>query len=34
MFAYDKLDLPKLGLRGLEADLSTEERSLQDNVHR
>jgi len=34
MFAFDKMPLPQLGLRGLEADLSEEERAIQDSTHR
>ena len=34
MFAFEKVELPVLGLRGLEADLSEEEKAIQENVHR
>ena len=34
MFVVEKIDLPKLGLRGLEADLSEEESAIQDSAHR
>jgi len=34
MFVLDKIDLPVLGLRGLESDLSEEERAIQESVHR
>lgn len=34
MFAFEKVELPVLGLRGLEADLSEEEQAIQENVHR
>lgn len=34
MFVVDKIGLPKLGLTGLEADLSEEERAIQDSAHR
>ncbi len=34
MFTYEKLELPVLGLRGLEAGLSEEELAIQENVHR
>jgi acyl-CoA dehydrogenase len=34
MFTYEKLDIPKLGLSGLEESLSEEERAIQDVCHR
>ena len=34
MFTLDKLELPRLGLRGLEAGLSEEEAAIQDAAHR
>lgn len=34
MFTLDKLELPRLGLRGLEAGLSEEETAIQDAAHR
>ncbi len=34
MFTIDKLELPRLGLRGLEAGLSEEEAAIQDATHR
>ena len=34
MFTFDKLDVPNLGIRGLEANLSEEERAIQDAAHR
>jgi acyl-CoA dehydrogenase len=34
MFVVEKIDLPKLGVRGLEADLSEEESAIQDSAHR
>lgn len=34
MFNLEKLELPKLGYRGLEADLSEEEQAIQDVAHR
>ncbi len=34
MFTYEKLELPRLGLRGLEAGLSEEEQAIQDATHR
>jgi acyl-CoA dehydrogenase len=34
MFTFDKLELPRLGLRGLESGLSEEEQAIQDATHR
>ena len=34
MFFVDQIGLPQLGLRGLEADMSEEERAIQDSAHR
>ena len=34
MFVVEKIDLPILGMTGLEADLSEEERAIQDSAHR
>ena len=34
MFTFDKLELPRLGLRGLEAGLTEEEAAIQDATHR
>lgn len=34
MFFVDHIERPQLGLRGLEADLSEEERAIQDSAHR
>src|SRR3974377_2414650 len=34
MFAFDKIPTPKLGMGGLEAGLSEEERAVQDAAHR
>ena len=34
MFVVEKIDLPILGIRGLEADVSEEERAIQDSAHR
>jgi len=34
MFTFEKLDLPQLGLRGLESGLSEEELAIQDVCHR
>ena len=34
MFVFDKIDLPTLGLTGLEADLTEEERAIQGMAHR
>ncbi len=34
MFVVEKIELPKLGLRGLEAGLSEEEAAIQDSAHR
>ena len=34
MFTFDKLELPRLGLRGLEAGLTEEEQAIQDATHR
>ncbi len=34
MFVVDQIGLPQLGLRGLEADMSEEERAIQDSAHR
>jgi alkylation response protein AidB-like acyl-CoA dehydrogenase len=34
MFVVDQIELPQLGLRGLEADMSEEERAIQDSAHR
>lgn len=34
MFVYEKLDPPRLGIRGLEADMSEEETVIQDTCHR
>ena len=34
MFVVEKIDLPILGIRGLEADMSEEERAIQDSAHR
>jgi len=34
MFVVEKIDLPKIGLRGLEAGLSEEESAIQDSAHR
>ena len=34
MFVVDEIGLPKLGLTGLEANLSEEERAIQDSAHR
>lgn len=34
MFTFEKLEIPKLGLRGLEAELSEEEQAIQDAAHR
>ena len=34
MFTFDKLEIPNLGLRGLEANLTEEEQAIQDAAHR
>ena len=34
MFTFDKLELPRLGLRGLESGLTEEEQAIQDATHR
>jgi acyl-CoA dehydrogenase len=34
MFTYEKLELPRLGLRGLESGLTEEEQAIQDAAHR
>jgi acyl-CoA dehydrogenase len=34
MFVVEKIDLPNLGLTGLEADLTEEESAIQDSAHR
>jgi len=34
MFTYEKLELPRLGLRGLESGLTEEEQAIQDATHR
>ena len=34
MFVIDQIGLPQLGLTGLEADLSEEERAIQESAHR
>jgi acyl-CoA dehydrogenase len=34
MFVVEKIDLPNLGVRGLEADLSEQESAIQDSAHR
>ena len=34
MFTFEKLEIPKLGLRGLEAKLTEEEQAIQDAAHR
>ena len=34
MFTFDQLELPRLGLRGLESGLSEEEQAIQDAAHR
>ena len=34
MFTFDKLDIPTLGIRGLEADLTEEEQAIQEVAHR
>ncbi|MGI9294527.1 MAG: acyl-CoA dehydrogenase family protein [Pseudomonadales bacterium] len=34
MFTFDKLDIPTLGLRGLEAPLNEEEQAIQEVAHR
>ena len=34
MFNLDKIDLPVLGYRGLEADLTEEEQAIQEMAHR
>ena len=34
MFKLDNIDLPQLGYRGLEADLSEEEQAIQEVAHR
>ncbi len=34
MFFVDQIELPQLGFRGLEADMSEEERAIQDSAHR
>lgn len=34
MFTFDELELPRLGLRGLEAGMTEEEQAIQDATHR
>lgn len=34
MFTFEKLEIPRLGLRGLEEGLSEEEKAIQENVHK
>lgn len=34
MFTFDKLEIPTLGIRGLEANLSEEEQAIQEVAHR
>ena len=34
MFTFEKLEIPTLGIRGLEADLTEEERAIQEGAHR
>ena len=34
MFFVDQIELPQLGFRGLEADMSEEARAIQDSAHR
>ena len=34
MFELKKIDLPRLGFRGLEADLTEEEQAIQEVAHR